>query len=196
MYCSSQLSDNTPPVFNTNLTVVNVDCENSIPAVKATDNCSNVKLTVERTKFELGCPNNFSLDEVYTATDACGNTSTFTRTVNVVDTTGPVIYVPNAICETDLGQSNAIAVDYCTNKPAQVTAVVDHNIVNCNGSSYYTITYTAADYCGNVTNKVQKVIVEDNTPPVLSFSYDFRFSLTLSIIQFIPVVTTLMTLLI
>mgnify|MGYP002136418057 FL=1 len=169
-----QLSDNTPPVFNTNLTVVNVDCENSIPAVKATDNCSNVNLTVERTKFELGCPNNFSLDEVYTATDACGNTSTFTRTVNVVDTTGPVIYVPDAICETDLGQSNAIAVDYCTNKPAQVTAVVDHNIVNCNGSSYYTITYTAADYCGNVTNKVQKVIVEDNTPPVLSFSYDFQ----------------------
>lgn len=169
-----QLSDNTPPVFNTTQNIVNVDCENSIPQVKATDNCSNVKLTVERTKFELGCPNNFSLEEKYTATDACGNTSTFTRTVNVVDTTGPVIYVPDAICETDLGQSNAIAVDYCTNKPAQVTATVDHNVVNCNGSSYYTITYTAADYCGNVTTKVQKVIVEDNTPPVLSFSYDFQ----------------------
>lgn len=169
-----QLTDNTPPVFNTSLTSINVDCENSIPVVKATDNCSDVTLTVTRTKFELGCPNNFTLDEVYTATDACGNVSTFSRVVTVMDTVGPVIYVPDAICETDLGTQNVVAFDYCTGKPSHVSANVDHNIVNCNGSSYYTITYSATDYCGNTSTKVQKVIVEDNTPPVLSFSYDMQ----------------------
>ncbi len=169
-----QLTDNTPPVFNTSLTTVNVDCENSIPVVKASDNCSDVTLTVNRTKYELGCPNNFTLDEVYTATDACGNVATFSRVVNVIDTVGPIIYVPDAICETDLGSQNVVAFDYCTGKPSHVSVSTDHNIVNCNGSSYYTITYSSTDYCGNTTNKVQKVIVEDNTPPVLSFSYDMQ----------------------
>lgn len=168
-----QLGDNTPPVFNTTATVVDVDCENSIPQVKATDNCSDVTLTVQRNKFELGCPNNFTLEETYTATDACGNTSTFSRIVNVVDTTGPIIYVPDAICQEDLANTPAIAVDYCTNKPAQVSVSIDNNIVDCNNTQYYTITYQASDYCGNTTTKVQKVIVDDNTPPVLAFSYDF-----------------------
>ena len=180
-YCGNQsnfviyykLSDNTPPVFNTNHTVVNVDCENSIPQVKANDNCGEVTLTVVRNKFELGCPNNFTMEETYTATDLCGNQSTFSRIVNVVDTTGPIIYVPEAICEGDLANTPPFAVDYCNNKPVQITVDINNTIVNCNNTQYYTITYSAADYCGNKSHLTQKVIVNDNTAPTLGFSYDF-----------------------
>jgi len=168
-----KLSDNTPPVFNTNAPMISVDCENNIPQVKATDDCSNVTLKVVRNKFELGCPNNFTLEETYTATDACNNVSTFSRIVNVVDTTGPIIYVPDAVCVSDLGSLTPIAMDYCTNKPVQLSIKIDNTTINCNNSQYYTITYSASDYCGNTTTKVQKVILNDNTPPVLYFSSDF-----------------------
>jgi hypothetical protein len=83
-----QLIDDVKPYFTPNAVEINVDCEAKIPAVKAYDDCSTVKMEVERNRVEGNCPGNYTVTEKYVATDACGNSAEFSRVVNVEDKTG------------------------------------------------------------------------------------------------------------
>jgi hypothetical protein len=110
----------------------------------------------------------------YTATDAANNTSTETRTVNVVvpDTTPPVITV--------LGDNPATVNVGDTYNDAGATAEDDVDglvVVNPSGSvdtstaGTYTITYTATDAANNIateTRTVNVVAAEDTTAPVIT----------------------------
>jgi hypothetical protein len=104
----------------------------------------------------------------YSATDAAGNTGTATRTVNVEDTTAPVITVSgdnpasvdlNAIY-TDAGAS---ATDLSGDITVISSGTVDTSIVGT-----YTITYSATDESGNTATATREVIVEE--PRVVTYN--------------------------
>ena len=105
----------------------------------------------------------------YTATDANSNTGTATRTVNVVDTTAPVIALegdnPMEV-ELDGDYTDAGATSNGGEK-VETSGTVDTATVG-----EYTITYSAKDDSGNTGTATRTVNVVDNTPPVITVTGD------------------------
>ena len=97
----------------------------------------------------------------YSATDAFNNTGTATRTVNVVDTTAPIItLVGNNLMQVEVGSTftdpGATAIDTGDGDltiSIEVTGSVD---VNTLGS--YTLSYNVTDSSGNVAATVTRII--------------------------------------
>jgi surface protein len=101
----------------------------------------------------------------YSATDAAGNTGTATRTVNVVDTTAPVITVT--------GDNPATVEKGTTYTDAGASAdggetVTTTGTVNTSVVGTYTITYSATDAAGNTGTATRTVNVVDTTPPIIT----------------------------
>jgi hypothetical protein len=91
------------------------------------------------------------------------------RTVNVVDTQGPVITINGANpatveCHTSYTDAGATAFDACLNASVPVTT---SGSVNVNATGTYTITYTATDG-GRTSTATRTVNVVDTTPPVIT----------------------------
>ncbi|CAM1365667.1 exported hypothetical protein [Tenacibaculum sediminilitoris] len=105
----------------------------------------------------------------YDATDAYGNTADqVTRTVNVVDTTAPVITLSGANPQTielgagysELGATTDDGSDVVINTSAFVDAV-----------GTYTIYYDATDASGNIADQVTRTVnVVDTTAPVITLN--------------------------
>ena len=109
----------------------------------------------------------------YSVSDAAGNTSTATRTVNVVDTTAPVVTLIGAAAVTvELGDTytelGATATDASGTMTVVTTGAVDTDTV---GS--YTVTYTSTDASGNVGIATRTVNVVDTTAPIITSSDTF-----------------------
>ena len=104
----------------------------------------------------------------YSATDSANNTGTATRTVNVVDTTAPVI--------TRLGSATVTLSKGGTYSDAGATAAdnVDGNItssivtvnpVNVNAVGTYTVTYNVSDAVGNAAIQVTRSVTVNYIAP-------------------------------
>jgi hypothetical protein len=107
----------------------------------------------------------------YTATDAAGNQSSKTRTVNVIDDVAPVITL-NGEATITLADSvaytekNATAVD---NVDSNVVVTRSGEVLTAPGT--YTITYTAIDTASNEATATRTVIVEEDiVPEVFTFT--------------------------
>ncbi|WP_299212175.1 immunoglobulin-like domain-containing protein [uncultured Aquimarina sp.] len=108
----------------------------------------------------------------YNATDASGNVATeVTRTINVVDTTVPVITLTG-----DNPQTIELGAGY-----TELGAIVDDGITNIviDSSDFvdaignYTIRYNATDTSGNVATEVTRTVhVVDTTVPVITLIGD------------------------
>ena len=57
----------------------------------ATDNCGEVVITVEEVTTAGACAGDYVITRTFTATDDCGNASSATQTITIVDTTAPVL---------------------------------------------------------------------------------------------------------
>ena len=109
----------------------------------------------------------------YTVSDAAGNAATqVVRTVNVVDTTPPVLTLQGAAVVTvQVGSSysdaGATAIDAYQGNISG--AIVVDNPVNTAVVGTYTITYTVADSSGNAAAAVVRTVnVVDTTKPVIT----------------------------
>ena len=108
----------------------------------------------------------------YTATDNYGFTSTATRTVNVVDTTAPVISLlgdnPLTI-EVDVNGTyedpGATAID---NSEESIEPYIQVNNVDITQVGEYSVGYAASDASGNTSVKVRTVKVVDTTSPIIT----------------------------
>ena len=109
----------------------------------------------------------------YSATDLDGNTSTASRTVNVVDTTAPVITIVGdnpATVELGTSYSDAGATASDVSGPMTVTSsgTVDPDTIGV-----YTISYSSTDASGNTGTASRTVNVVDTTIPVFTSSATF-----------------------
>ncbi|MBK9483835.1 MAG: hypothetical protein IPO01_01010 [Chitinophagaceae bacterium] len=64
------------------------------PTVIAEDACSFASITHQQTFTPGSCPSSYTLVNTWTATDQCGNATTKSQTITVVDTTPPTLTVP------------------------------------------------------------------------------------------------------
>ncbi|MBT1698108.1 HYR domain-containing protein [Fulvivirgaceae bacterium PWU4] len=169
--------DATAPVFTmcpSSLTVsATASCEAVVtwPTPVATDNCTGtVNITGDHSSgdsFPIG-----TTVITYTARDGAGNTATCAFTVTVGDDTAPaitgcpadIVATVSTSCETAVTWTSPTVTDNCT--LASFTA--DHNSGDVFPIGTTTVTYTATDQSGKTSSCSFRVIVVDETSPVIS----------------------------
>ncbi|MFK7757323.1 MAG: hypothetical protein AB8B53_10375 [Flavobacteriales bacterium] len=166
---SINLIDEAPPVFINPIADNAVECDDldALPLPEVTDNCGgDISLTFTDEETGSGCES--LIIRTYTASDLCGNSSSFTQNITVIDLSSPLF----------VGIPPGTFVD-CNNIPDPVTPTV---IDNCNnddvlvefteeiqgsGCSYTIIrSWTATDICGNTSNASRFIFVQDVSAPV------------------------------
>ncbi len=166
------VQDTQAPVLSAAPADATVEC-NAVPAaavLTATDNCDAPTVTYAEVRTNGNCPSNYTLTRTWTATDACGNTSSKSQTITVQDTQAPVLSVApaDATVECNAVPTAAVltATDNC-DAPIVTYAEVRTN-GNCPSNYTLTRTWTATDACGNITTASQTITVQDTQAPVLS----------------------------
>ena len=171
-----QVQDTTDPILANIPANVTVECD-AVPSlglngVTATDNCDpTVNITWADTRVDGPCTDTYQLIRTWTATDNCLNTSTASQTIQVQDTTQPVIAgVPSNItvdCDNIPTAAIAIAADNCDN--AVQILYSEQTIAGPCVDSYVIIRlWSATDNCNNTATATQQVTVQDIQAPVLA----------------------------
>ncbi|QDO95571.1 T9SS type B sorting domain-containing protein [Formosa sediminum] len=169
----------------------------------ATDNCTtsdDIVWTNDYVETDISPCGTDSQTITFTATDACGNTSTVTSEYTFADETGPVI-INEAIdltleCGDQTGLENwlstnggATAIDECseiTSWSNDFTAISDE----CGNTGSATVTFTVTDTCGNPTTTTATVTIVDTTAPEAPSA---PADITVECIEDVPTATTLST---
>ena len=76
------------------------------------DSCGEVIISVEATITPGSCTGDYTISRVFTATDDCGNSTSATQTITIIDTTAPVLTIPSdytAECSDDHPMDDASA---------------------------------------------------------------------------------------
>lgn len=164
------VQDTTAPVITLNgANPMQVECHTSFtdPGATANDACSGSVPVTATGSVDPNTPGTYTI--TYTATDGSHPATPVVRTVNVVDTQGPVITINGANpatveCHTSYTDAGATAFDACLNASRPVTT---SGSVNVNATGTYTITYTSSDGVRTST-ATRTVNVVDTTPPVIT----------------------------
>ncbi|HLG34634.1 MAG TPA: hypothetical protein VI757_07095, partial [Bacteroidia bacterium] len=175
--------DQTDPVFSNCTQGSDLGCNPTVPtcgnqtAPSATDNCGTPTVTCSAGSIINTSTCSRSRTITWTATDACGNTSTCSATWTWTEDTTPPVLV-NCPTGSDLGCNPTIptcanitpptATDNCGGTPT-VTCSAGSIISTSTCGRSRTITWTATDDCANTsTCSATWTWTEDTTPPVLS----------------------------
>ena len=168
------VQDITAPVIAALPAPSTIDCPATpvFAVATATDACGSAfTLTFADVTTPGACAGSYSVTRTWTATDACGNSSTAFQTINVQDNTAPVIAslpAPSTInCPDAPVFAVATAVDACGSAFTLTSADVTTPGL-CAGSYSVTRTWTAKDACGNSSTASQTINVQDITAPVIA----------------------------
>ncbi len=145
-----------------------------VPTITATDNCTEPQEVVFEETTMGTCPEATVIMRTWTATDDCGNVTTYTQTINIPpDDTPPVLSdMPadlNLICTDAIPPADEVtATDDCID-PIEVVFEETEDMGVCPEPRIITRTWTATDACMNEATYTQTItIAPDVTPPVLS----------------------------
>lgn len=134
--------------------------------VVASDACSSVSISSNDVTSGTDC--NKTLTRTYTASDACGNSSTKAQTITYkVDTQAPVLVGIGANtvinCGTPIPNAAAVtATDNCsTNLVVSNTQTTQPNSNICSNSYFLVRTYNVTDACGNTSSGSQSLEVKN-----------------------------------
>ncbi len=154
-----------------------IECNDPVPSPAtptASDACDPAPMvTFDEVTTPGACPNASTITRTWTATDACGNTTTGVQVITIVDSTAPVLTPPADItleCGDDASPGGlagqATATDNCDAAPT-VTHADTVTPGSCEGASVITREWIAEDACGNVATAVQTITILDTTPPAV-----------------------------
>lgn len=179
--------DTTPPVLTlngeANLTLIQGTPYTELGATATDDKDENVTVTQTGT-VDTNTVGTYTL--TYTATDKAGNSSTVTRTVNVVlppDITPPTLTLNSESTITlyqggNYTELGAIAMD---DRDGNVSVSISGN-VDTSKVGQYTVTYTSIDNAGNTATAertVNVVLPPDTEAPVITINGDANITLIL-----------------
>lgn len=164
--------DTTAPIFDSTPPDLTAECD-AVPvpaAVTAVDNCAVPAVSFTESIEPGDCTGRSTVVRTWVATDDCGNSTTYTQRITVVDTTPPLLADTPADatveCDNVPEPAHVTASDHCSTAPVELSEVSEPG--TCVGSSTITRTWTATDTCGNASSYVQILDVIDSTPPELS----------------------------
>ncbi|MDB4811076.1 DUF5011 domain-containing protein, partial [Akkermansiaceae bacterium] len=114
----------------------------------------------------------------YTAEDSAGNVGTATRTVNVKDTTKPVIALTGDAEVTILVGTpyQEPGATFSDNYDTELIVTID-SLVNKDVVGEYTVSYTVTDTSGYEGTAIRTVKVEDQTAPVVTLNGDAQVTI-------------------
>ena len=176
------IDDTTAPTFTSVPADYQAECSDAHPLemAVATDNCGSVTVTVQADTLAGDCVGDYSVTRTFTAMDACGNSTTASQTITIVDTTAPVFeaFAPTTVVECtdgdgdDLAYMPLTATDNCGNVTYSVESIC------MSGGCLWTLLriWTATDDCGNSTTVEQYLMLADTTAPVVTAPADFTTS--------------------
>ena len=173
--CSQTIDvvDTTAPTITCNTNRI-VECTDAwtFDTPTFSDACdTNVSLTILGTTTNNHCSVTFTATRTWLATDACGNTNSCSQTIDVVDTTAPVIACSSNIVVECTGPAGTpvsftlTATDACDTNiliysvpPSGTAFTLGTNVINS----------FAVDSCGNTNTCSFTVTIIDTTPPTIS----------------------------
>jgi hypothetical protein len=171
------VDDSVPPTITCPANIT-IECTAStLPAntgnPTGTDNCDGTPTFNFSDNTVAGsCPQEYTINRTWTATDDCGNSTACVQTISVQDNTPPVITCPANITvqcgeSTMSGNTGMATATDCDPTP---TIGFSDSTVGGGCPQEYTITrtWTAIDDCGNSSTCTQTIVVDDSTPPVIS----------------------------
>jgi len=157
-----------------------------VEATSLTDNTislGNATATdVEQVTISNNAPSAFPIGKTaitWTAKDAAGNISNATQTVDVVDTTAPIIIAPqNIIVNATSPISNNVEIGNATAKDAVGVASITNDAPQVFSFGQTIVTWKATDTSGNSATATQKITVVDRSPPQLNIPADIVVNAT------------------
>ena len=169
------VNDNTAPLITSIPADVTLECgANTSPSSTGTataqDGCGSATVTYTDSVTNT-CGGSKIIYRTWTAADACGNTTNALQTVTVRDTTPPALRVPGNLvleCPGDTRTNvtgSATAPDGCSAVTITYSDVVSNS---CGNTKTVWRTWTAVDACGNSTNGLQTITVQDTTKPSIT----------------------------
>lgn len=183
------VEDDTPPVFVEVPADTTITCNQPLPVQEpiVEDLCDfDITVTVATDSVPGNCPQEWTITRTWTASDDCGNTSTASQVISVIDTVTPVItfihpdFSPANSGDTIfmdcdnlvlLNENDVEVNDNCSS----VTLTFHEEVVSsgdCVTDGYFQqliCTWTAEDLCGNTDSFYLVVYVQDATPPNFIF---------------------------
>jgi len=173
------IEDSTPPVI-TCPEDLTLECDELGEVVDfgeatATDVCDPAPVVdFQDEEIPGDCPQEMTIRRTWTATDACGNSASCLQTITIEDTTPPMIACPSetlkVLCGEPLPEPDPGSIEASDNCGEVTVGHVDDVPVEgpAQGGQLVARTYRATDECGNSSECVQMILLEeDTTPPVI-----------------------------
>jgi hypothetical protein len=172
--------DTTAPIFEYNPTDLVLECGDTVPdmeLIPATDNCSDSLYYSITSSTAMGqCSGNEIIQRTWTVTDECGNETSVSQTVTIIDTTPPtLIGVPGDIvleCGSEVPEFQISAVDDCSDSEVIIEEAFIDIFDGCSDGSGIAYLVIATDECGNTTEAAFSVTFVDTTPPIIAAAED------------------------
>jgi hypothetical protein len=178
--CSQNVTvrDGTVPTITCSSTNKTVELGTAwnFDAPTATDLSGTATITVVSTITNTSghCGSSFDATRTWQATDACGNFSRCSQTVNVVDSTSPVITCSSTSKTVECGTAWTFDAPTASDTSGNVTITVVNTFTNTTGFCGNTFRavriWQATDSCGNFSRCSQTVTLVDTAPPTMSCS--------------------------
>ena len=169
--------DTKAPTFTSQIpSDVTVQCD-AIPVAQtlaASDNCDadvTVTFAETNTKPTTGCVDNYTIKRVWTATDNCGNKTTRTQNIQVIDTKSPEFINPPAdiTIECDVPVPVQVIPQATDNCDLSVTVTyIGEQVQQVICPRILIRTWQATDNCGNTKQTSQRITIQDTKAPVFT----------------------------
>ena len=161
------LVDNTPPVIQGVPEDITVNCGEipEAPFVYATDECLCACVVLfEETVPTSDCQDGQIIVRTWTANDDCGNVTTETQIITLVDNEAPVLIgVPDVTCIGAPELNSVSAIDNCAIPSIQFTEVEIPN--PCGSGMVVQRIYEASDDCGNTSRDTVILLPNNQNQP-------------------------------
>src|SRR5690606_8126765 len=168
------VQDRETPVFTNIPQDVTIECSDAVPtdAPDASDNCDpSVQMEENDTYLAGSCPQEQILIREWTATDACGNSATVSRTIIIQDRESPVFTnIPQDVtieCSDAVPTDAPVATDNC-DPSVQIGENDTYLAGSCPQEQILIREWTATDACGNSATVSRTIIIQDREEPVIS----------------------------